>query len=396
MTTSSHKQETTNPRDADPAMPIAPTLGLWDAVAIIVGIVVGTAIFKLSTGVFNNVSGPWQAMGVWLLGGVLSLIGALVYAELATTYPRSGGDYHYLTKAYGNWVGFLFGWAQLAVILTGSIAAMAYAFADYAATIRFGTWQLDPEQSHWIAVVPIAVLTILNLLGIVVGKVVQNLLSIVKVVGLLGIVVAGLFFASQGSLKSPGTLNGPGIGLALVFVLYAFGGWNDAAFVAAEVRGQKRNLPLALFLGIGIITVVYLLVIFAYMSVLGFEGARQTDTPATAVLERVVGSAGGVTISVLVVICALGAINGLVLTGSRVYASLGADHRVFGWLAGWSGLGAPVAALVAQAVIAVALVLAVGTTLGRGVIDGLLAQVGISGLDWDGYGGKFETVVVGT
>lgn len=273
---------------------------------------------------------------------------------------------------------------------------MAYAFADYAATIRFGTWQLDPEQSHWIAVVPIAVLTILNLLGIVVGKVVQNLLSIVKVVGLLGIVVAGLFFASQGSLKSPGTLNGPGIGLALVFVLYAFGGWNDAAFVAAEVRGQKRNLPLALFLGIGIITVVYLLVIFAYMSVLGFEGARQTDTPATAVLERVVGSAGGVTISVLVVICALGAINGLVLTGSRVYASLGADHRVFGWLAGWSGLGAPVAALVAQAVIAVALVLAVGTTLGRGVIDGLLAQVGISGLDWDGYGGKFETVVVGT
>ena len=109
----------------------APRLGLWDTVGIIVGIVVGTAIFTTPPLVFQNVSGPWQALGVWLLGGVLSFLGALCYAELATTYPRSGGDYEYLTRAYGRCVGFVFGWSQLCIVLTGSIAAMAYAFADY-------------------------------------------------------------------------------------------------------------------------------------------------------------------------------------------------------------------------------------------------------------------------
>jgi amino acid transporter len=230
-----------------------------------------------------------------------------------------------------------------------------------------------------------------------VGKVVQNLLSLVKILGLVGIVIAGLLFSSHGSLTSTGVVNGPGLGLALVFVLYAFGGWNDAAFVAAEVRGQKRNMPLALFLGIGMITVVYLLVILAYMTVLGFEGARNTQTPATDVLDTVLGAWGGRTISLLVVICALGAINGLILTGSRVYASLGADHHVFAWLSHWNQRrGAPVAALVAQCAIAVALVLVVGTTTGRTLIDSLLMRMNMSGLDWDGFGGKFETVVVGT
>ncbi len=394
-------EEDANQSELDGAMPIAPTLGMWDAVSIIVGIVVGTAIFKSPTMVFRNVSGPWQAMGVWLLGGVLSLIGALCYAELTTTYPRSGGDYHYLTKAFGRWMGFLFGWAQLAVILTGSIAAMAYAFAEYGVRM----WGGDPEQGPatlWLAIGSIVALSVMNLMGVLFGKLVQNILSVVKVLGLVGIVVAGVLqavFWSESSepFRSSGGLPDASLGLALVFVLYAYGGWNDAAFVAAEVRGRKRNLPLALLLGISLITAIYLLVILAYMLVLGFEGARQSFTPAADALEMAVGPWGRTAISTLVMISALGAINGLILTGSRVYASLGADHRVFAGLARWNQRrGAPVAALVAQGAIAVFLVLVVGTDMGRGAIDTALQAIGLSGLPWEEYFGGFETLVSGT
>ena len=289
--------------DADPAMPIAPSLGLWDAVSIIVGIVVGTAIFKTPRMVFLNVSGPWAVMGVWLLGGLLSLNGALCYAELATTYPRSGGDYHYLTRAFGRWMGFLFGWAQLAVILTGSIASMAYAFADYGVQL-WGAKPGDTLATLWLAAGSIVVLSVMNLLGVVVGKSVQHRLSVVKILGLVGIFVAAMMCSLRGSLASPGTIEGPGLGLALVFVLYAYGGWSDAAFVAAEVRGRQRNLPLALFLGIGLITVIYLLVIMAYMVVLGFDGARASETPAADVTQLVLGDWGRSIISGLVMVSA--------------------------------------------------------------------------------------------
>ncbi len=392
----------------DHASPITPTLGLWDAVSIIVGIVVGTAIFKSPTMVFQNVSGPWAAIGVWLLGGVLSLIGALCYAELATAYPRSGGDYHYLTKAFGRWLGFLFGWAQLAVILTSSIAAMAYAFADYGVRL-WGSESATTSATLALAIGSIIVLSLLNLLGILFGKAVQNLLSVVKILGLVGIVVAGVAYVAlvrgEAAPNAVSTgLQGPGLGLALVFVLYAYGGWNDAAFVAAEVRGQKRNLPLALFFGIGLITGVYLLVILAYMMVLGFAGARDTFTPAADVMKLALspwgesaGKWGESSISLLVMVSALGAINGLILTGSRVYASLGADHRLFASLAHWNQRrGAPVMSLLAQAVIAVLLVLAVGTQQARQAIDSTLGLMRLDGLPWEEYFGGFEMLVSAT
>lgn len=471
----SDAEEPRNESDSDPSMPVAPTLGMWDAVSIIVGIVVGTAIFKSSTMVFNNVSGPWAAMAVWLSGGVLSLIGALCYAELATTYPRSGGDFHYLTKAFGRMFGFLFGWAQLSVILTGSIAIMAYAFADYAGELldleKLAAW--INELAGWggpvsteladealkssaevaatginveiltviLAIAAVVFLSGMNVLGVMIGKVVQNILSVVKILGLVGIVIAGLVFASNGALtkstrgtpadktdtvvvddeapvvtdgasaadetdeasnddgEGEATIAAPAIslGLAMVFVLYAFGGWNDAAFVAAEVRGRRRNLPLALLLGVGIITTIYLLVIYAYMAVLGFEGARETFTPASAVMVKAVGPWGGKVISLLVMISALGAINGLILTGSRVYASLGTEHRIFGLLGRWDQQrGAPIASLVTQCLICVLLIVAVGTELGRTKVDRTLEFIGASALPWEDYFGGFETLVSGT
>ena len=375
---------------------IVQRLSVWDAVSIIVGIVIGTAIFRSSTLVFQNVVGPWQALGIWLGGGLLCLLGALCYAELATTYPRNGGDYEYLGRAYGSWMGFLFGWAQLAAILTGSIGAMAYAFADYGGQL----WSLPPETMAWVAAGAIAALSGINLLGVVVGKSVQNVLTCAKVLGLACVVLAGLVWGRSDSLQgteAAAGLLGPGIGLALVFVLSAYGGWNDAVFVTAEVRDPRRNLPKALIFGIMGITVVYLAVNAAYLAVLGFDAARQTRTPAADVLEQAVGSWGAKGISILVMVSALGAINGMILAGSRVYATVGEDHRVFAWLGRWNRkLGAPVAAIAAQACVALLLVFAVGTVQGRNTIDYTLTSVGLSGLPWEEYFGGFETLVAGT
>ena len=367
------------------------SLSLLDAICIIVGIVVGTAIFKTPQLVFANVSGPWQGLGCWLLGGVLALVGALCYAELATTYPRMGGDYVYLSRAFGPWAGFLFGWAQLAIILTGSIGAMAYAFADYA--IRL--WNLQAAATVWLAIGAILLLTVLNLLGVVFGKAVQNILTITKVLGLALIVVAGLFGGGEASL-APVPIAGPGFGLAMVFVFYAYGGWNDAAFVAAEVQDRDRNLPRALIGGTIGITLIYLLVNGAYLWGLGFEGVRASSAPAADVARLAMGDLGGRAVSLLVMISALGAINGLILTGSRVHVSLGSDHRLFARLAQWSPKGAPVASLLAQSAIALLLILLVGTATGQGGIDRILGVVGFGPLPWSEYHGGFNTLVAGT
>ena len=287
----------------DPPSPsIAPRLGLWDAVSIIVGIVVGTAIFKSPMMVFQSTGGSWQALGAWLVGGVLSLCGALCYAELATTYPRDGGDYEYLGRAYGRWLGFLFGWCQLTVILSASIGTMAYAFADYAAAI----WPNLAEQTAWLAVGAVVLLALVNAAGGVAGTTTQNVLSALKVFGLLCIVAAGVWAGSATTFSSAAasTASEPSFGLAMVFVLYAFGGWSDAAFVAAEVRDQHRNLPRALLIGTLAITVLYLAVNAAYLAVLGFDAARQSSTPAADVLELAGGRWGRTAISLLVMLSA--------------------------------------------------------------------------------------------
>jgi amino acid transporter len=190
---------------------------------------------------------------------------------------------------------------------------------------------------------------------------------------------------------------GPGFGLAMVFVLYAFGGWNDAAFVAAEVRNPNRNLPWALFAGIGGITAIYLVINLSYVSVLGFDAARETQTPAADTLQQTVGPWGARAVSVLVMISALGAINGMILTGSRIYAVMGTDHPIFAQLGKWNRTAsAPAAALVAQGAIALLLILAVGTERGQQTLDRGLVSVGLNGLPWDDYFGGFETLVAGT
>src|ERR1019366_7953293 len=328
-----------------------------------------------------------------------ALAGGLCYAELATTYPRSGGDYVYLTRAYAPWVGFLFGWAQLAVVLTASIGAMAFVFAENASNFYDLSQIADLGVSSdcLYAILAVVVIALLNIVGVTLGKWTQNLLTVAKVIGLGAIIFAGLFWKVE-SNPTEWRFAESGVGwggLAMILVLYAYGGWNDAAFVAAEVRNAKRNIPLSLLLGIGLITVIYLLVNAAYLTGLGFSAARAPGAQLPQkLLEALFPDFGGRAISIIIMISALGAVNGLTFTGTRVYATLGADYPFFSWLGHWKpGRGAPVLALLVQTVITVGLIFALGTEEGHNTISQTLKQVGIEHASEWKPGGAFDALV---
>jgi amino acid transporter len=375
-----------------PGGPPAARLGLWDVVSIIVGIVVGAGIYETPPLVLQNVSGPWEALGLWALGGLLSLIGACCYAELATTYPQSGGDYVYLSRAYGSWLGFLFAWVELVAVRAGNIGMMAFVFADYAAQV----WGV-PAPGLWLwAAGALVVLTALNLLGLVFGKGTQNVLSAAKVLGLASILVAGFAWPSAPSAPAGAPPEHASLSLAMIFVLLTYGGWNDAAFVAAEVRGGPRNIWRALLLGTAIVTLLYVLVNAAYLWALGFEGARDAKAIAAQVLGRPLGEWGARAMAVLVMVSALGAVNGMIFSGSRVYSRMGADQPLFAWLGRWERrTGVPWVSVLAQATLSLVMVAVIGTAGGRGAIDALLVKAGQPPAKWEGHGG-FEILLACT
>lgn len=374
----------------DQASPAGAQLSLWDAVSIIIGIVVGTGIYETPPLVFQSVPGPWTALGVWALAGLLSLIGALCYAELASTYPRSGGDYVYLTRAYGSCVGFLFGWAQLAVIRTGNIGLMAYVFADYAARL----WDFGPATTFCYAALAVGTVSLLNLLGVVFGKRTQNVLTAAKVLGLGGILVAGFFWPAPAPFTPAAAPAGlQSFVVAMVLAFFTYGGWNDAAYVAAELRDSRRTIVRALIAGTLAITAIYLLVNAAYLWGLGFEGVRQSSAVAADVVQRPLGPWGARAICLLVMVSALGSVNGMIFAGSRVYSSLGADHRAFALLGRWHPrLGSPVVSLTAQAAICLGMLAVAGTAPGRDAVDAVLAGIGLESVSWGERGG-FETLL---
>ncbi len=369
----------------------ASKLSLWDAVSIIVGIVIGAGIYETAPLVFANAAGPAQALGVWVLGGLLSLIGACCYAELASAYPRSGGDYVYLSRAFAPWVGFLFGWAQLAMLLTGSIGMMAYVFSDYAVQGA----GLDLALSAPLAASAVVALTGINLASIGVSKGAQNMLTSIKGIGLGAVVLGGVFWAKPGALLGPPTaeVREGSFGLAMVLVLYTYGGWNDAAFVAQEVKERRKNLPRALLIGTLLITLVYLAVNAAFIAGLGFEAAASSEAIAADVLRRPLGPFAGAAMSALVMVSALSAVNALLFTGARVYSSLGADYSVLSLLGRWHPrLRSPVGALLAQLVVTLGLILLVGTAAGRELIDSIVSGLGAAKVSWAGHGG-FDTLL---
>ena len=369
-------------------------LGLWDAVSIIVGIVVGVSIFKAPPLIFANVATLWQGLLAWVLGGILALVGAFCYAELASTYPRSGGDYVYLSRAYGPAVGFCFAWAQIVAVLTGSVCVMAYVFADYA--VQF--FSASAENTVGFAAAAVVGLTLLNCFGMIAGSTTQNILTVAKILGLSGVVVTGLFWGgAPNPLEVRQPMSGPGFGLAMVLVLYTYGGWNDIAFVTDEIQDARRNIPRALLLGISVIFLLYLLINVAYLKSLGFEGLRNSATPAADVLQLSMGKRASQCLSLLVMISALGAINGMLLTGSRLYAAVGAEHRMFSLLGRWNeSLGAPVWSFLVQAVMALLLLASVGTEMGRSAIDSCFRAMAVTPPSWEEFSGGFEMLIAGT
>ena len=337
-------------------------LTLFDSTCLIMGIIIGTGIFVFAPTVAKGVGSSGGVFAIWIVGGILSLLGTLCYAELASAYPREGGDYVYLGRAYGPWAGFLFGWIQLVVVRPADIGVMAFGFATYTSKLYDplrnpdAPGKTDPLTLVTYACGAVLILTAVNILGVRQGKWTQNVLTVVKVVGLLGIVAVALFAPQVEAV--PVKFDAMPLGVAMVVTLFIFGGWNEMAYVAAEVKNAERNIVRALVLGVGAVTVVYLLVNGAYLHVLGFGGLATSEAVATDVVSRVFSGTGANLISALVCISALGVINGQVFTGARISYAMGTDHRQFRWLGKWHPwTGTPVTALLAQGAAAVALIL---------------------------------------
>ncbi len=335
-------------------------LSLFDSTCIIVGIIIGAGIYQMAPDIAKGAGSWWGVLGLWVAGGLLSLCGALCYAELATAYPREGGDYVYLSRAYGKWSGFLFGWAQLTVVRPGDIAIMAFAFATYIRTI-YDPFVDYPEYSQRIfAGGAVIVLTVINILGVKEGKWTQNLLTVVKALGLLAIVGIAVFAPQQD--RTQATFDALPISLALIFVLFTYGGWNEMAYVAAEVKNPNRNIVRALIFGTGAVIGLYLLVNGAFLYTLGFEGLATSEAVANDAISTVFPNVGGSLISALVCISALGAVNGLIFTGARISYAMGAEHKTFKVLGKWhERTETPAWALLVQGGIALSLIMILGS-----------------------------------
>ncbi len=334
-------------------------LSLFDSTCIIVGIIIGAGIYETAPTVAKCLgSGPGVLL-TWLAGGCLALAGALCYAELATTYPREGGDYVYLTRAYGRWPGYMFGWSQLAIVRPGDIALMAFIFARYAQTL-YDPWG---GGRTFYAAAAVVGLTMINILGVKAGKWTQNLLTVAKILGLVAISVVGLTAPAQAAPPlRPEALTLGGLQLAFILVLFTYGGWNEMAYVAAEIRQPQRNIVRALLAGTIAVTVLYLLINAAFLSALGLGGLASSPAVAVEMMGREFPRAAGRVIAVIICISALGAVNGLVFTGARISYALGSDHQSFRPLGRWSRrLGTPVWALVVQGLLSLGIVVVAGS-----------------------------------
>lgn len=329
-----------------------PTLSGRDALAITVGIVVGAGIFRTPALVAGEASSEAMLLLAWAAGGLLSIIGALCYAELASAYPSVGGDYHFLRLAYGQRVGFFYAWARLTVIQTGSLALLAYLFGDYVAAVL----PIGPLGPAVYAGAAVVVITAINWAGVHWGARTQRWLTAAEVIGLLAVVAAGLL-GPRAEATAPIASENGSIGLMLVFVLLTFGGWSEAVYVSAEVRDARRRMGRIMVGGLALITALYLLVNFAFLHSLGLGGMAASDAVATEVMRRSTGEVGAVLISALVAIAAITSANATAMTGARTACALGRGFPALSWLGRWDGeRDTPGNALLAQGAIALVLV----------------------------------------
>ncbi|PYP32238.1 MAG: amino acid transporter [Gemmatimonadetes bacterium] len=309
-------------------------LGLWSAVAVLVGSTIGGGIFRTPAIIAARVPSPWPMLGVWVLGGLLALCGALTYAELGALFPRSGGVFVYIREGFGRLPAFLFGWTELTLIRASALGAIATPFAEYLLRLL----GYDPAQPgvadavHYVAAGAIAVTATLNYVGIRWSALVLNASTAAKY-GALVVLVLLAFVTARGNFAHfaapAGTLSGGLFGLSLVSVLWAYDGWGDLSFVGGEVRDPERNLPRALILGTGAIILIYLLVNAAYLYLLPIDQMARSPLVAADAAHLLVGRTGVALVSLVVMIATFSTLLGSMLTAPRIFFAMADDGLFF-------------------------------------------------------------------
>lgn len=381
------------PANGDVSRPSA-ALSLVDCTSIMVGIIIGSTIYESSPDIAAG-AGRWASelakswgltgsenaaaavviVGVWLVGGLIALVGALCYAELATAYRHAGGTYVYLSEAFGRNVGFAFAWAEFWIVRPGNVGAIAFVMASYGQEI------VAPRSGHanWVrlglAEAAIIALAALNAVGLRAGTRTQNLLTAAKLIGLAVIVLVSFSFPGATSRSEIVAKEWETILLSLILVMFAYGGWADVSFVAAEVREPERNISRSLLVGTLMVMAIYLAVNLGFLWVLGVGGLANSQAVAAKIMSVRFGPAGAIGISLLVVISCLGTINGMMFAGARVFYALGEHHPTFRWLGVWNERrGVPLRSLLVQT--AVTLGLVAGFGLYPGGFKGLVIFTG--------------------
>ena len=310
---------------------LARQIGLFDATMIVMGGIVGSGIFINPYVVAQRVGSPVLILGAWIVGGIVALLGAFVYAELADRRPDVGGQYAYLRDAYHPAVGFLYGWVLLLVIQTGGMAAVTVTFARYA--LELTGWPLSDRA---VAIATLAILTVVNCLGVKPGARVQSALMVLKIVAIASLVAAGLLLVRTPHPVTTPVLDRPAsfglltaFGAAMIPVLFAYGGWQTANFIAGEIKDPRRNLARALLVGVAGVIALYVLVNLVCVRVLGASDLAATTVPATEVMRRVLGSGGAKFIAVAIAVSTLGFLSQSILTAPRVYFAMAEDGVFF-------------------------------------------------------------------
>jgi amino acid transporter len=358
-----------SPAGAAPASP-RQALSPADVAILIVGIVIGAGIFRVPADVAAATGSIVGALAVWLAGGLAALCGALCYAELASRFPSMGGEYHFLRLAFGARLGALFLWARIAVMQTGAIATVGFVAGDYAAAV----WPAGPPPAIW-AGAAVAAVTFANLFGLEAGRRSQMLFVGAEILAMAAIIAAAFALGIRGEAELVAASGAPpagtALGLAFVFVMLAYGGWNEAAYLSAEVRGGGAGMVKALLCGLGLVTLLYLAVNAAFLLSFGVAGLAATPAPATALAGAAFGPVGALLIGASVVTAALSTLNATVITGARAMCA-GAGHLpALQPLGQWdSARSVPRPALLVQGAVALAL-----TAYGATARDGFSAMV---------------------
>ncbi len=330
------------------------TLSTLDVVCLILGLVIGAGIFKAPSIVASHSGSVGDFLIVWVLGGLISIGGALCYAELATSHPHAGGEYHWLSRAFGKHTAFFYAWARSTVIITGSIAILAITLGDYLSTmVPLGTY-----SSYLWAMICIVATSALNLLGIRESTRTQNALTVLEILGILAIVYAGFSVNGISSMHDlmARQSSSSQYGLAMVFVLLTFGGWSEVSYLSSEIKDGRRGISRALICGLAAVTLLFLLANLAYLNALGLEGMAASSAVASDVFTLAFGKESAMVFSVIVILSCLNSLNATLIFGSRSNFAMGQDFRTFAWLGRWHGSGNPRNSLILQMLVSLAVV----------------------------------------